>query len=88
MSQARFQAEVMDEEQQQDERMADAFAEYQRERTMTFDEEQALPAHKRAGYYEQLCDHADYLRKAAKEDAMMQSWCTETEAKINALEKK
>lgn len=35
--------------------------------------EQALPPHKRAGYYEQLCDHADYLRKAAREEALLKS---------------
>ena len=35
--------------------------------------EQALPPHKRAGYYEALCDHADFMRKAAREDALLKS---------------
>ena len=35
--------------------------------------EQALPPHKRAGYYEQMCDYADYLRDCAKDEAIEKS---------------
>ena len=35
--------------------------------------EQALPPHKRTGYYEQMCDYADLLRDRAKDEAIEKS---------------
>ena len=37
------------------------------------DDERDLPAHKRRGWAEAMYDHADMLRKAAKEEALLNS---------------
>ena len=41
--------------------------------------EQALPPHKRTGYYEQMCDYADSLRDRAKDEAIEKSISGDTQ---------